>query len=141
MSCDSDERFKNFSFKAGRGKFRNKKKTNPRILSEDIYRYIVNNSKLGLDRKQVGECFRLYYQMINDLYMSPYADKDMTVILPHLGYWYFNKWNGRKDGSTYKLFDQDVVVLDKPEPSFLQIRFKVYRPLYERVKNKTKHYE
>ena len=64
----SDERFKNF---------RNKKKTNPRIVSDDIYRYISNNSETGLDLKQVSECFRLYKQLVTDLYMSPYAEEDI----------------------------------------------------------------
>ena len=128
-----DERFKNF---------RNKKKTNPRLVSDDIYRYISNNSETGLNLKQVAECFRLYKQLVTDLYMSPYADNEMTIILPHLGYWYLNKRVGRKSGSTYKLFDNDTVVtLKDSEPSFFQIRFKVYRILYEKVKEKTKHYE
>lgn len=131
VSCD--ERFKNF---------RNKKKVNPRIVSDDIYRYISNNSKTGLSLKQIIECFRLYKQLIYDLYMSPYAEKDMTIILPHLGYWHLNKRIGRKSGSTYKLFDNDTIVtLDKAEPSFFQIKFKVYRTLYEKIKEKTKHYE
>ena len=86
----SDERFKNF---------RNKKKTNPRIVSDDIYRYISNNSETGLDLKQVSECFRLYKQLVTDLYMSPYAEEDMTIILPHLGYWRLNKREGRKSCS------------------------------------------
>ncbi len=129
----SDERFKNF---------RNKKKTNPRIVSDDLYRYITNNSKTGLTLKQTAECFRLYKQIVTDLYMSPYAEDDMTIILPHLGYWHLHKREGRKSGSTYKLFDNDTIVtLDKAEPSFFQIKFKVYKTLYEKVKEKTKHYE
>ena len=99
MSCD--ERFKNF---------RKKKKTNPRIISDDIYRYIANNSETGLDLKQIAECFRLYKQLVTDLYMSPYAEEDMTIILPHLGNFYLRKWSGRKGGSTYKLFDKNVVL-------------------------------
>lgn len=129
MSCD--ERFKNF---------RKKKKTNPRIISDDIYRYIANNSETGLDLKQIAECFRLYKQLVTDLYMSPYAEEDMTIILPHLGNFYLRKWSGRKGGSTYKLFDKNVV-LNKSEPSFLQIKFKVFKTLYENIKNKTKRYE
>ena len=129
----SDERFKNF---------RNKKKTNPRIVSDDLYRYITNNSKTGLTLKQTAECFRLYKQIVTDLYMSPYAEDYMTIILPHLGYWHLHKRKGRKSGSTYKLFDNDTIVtLDKAEPSFFQIKFKVYKTLYEKVKEKTKHYE
>ena len=74
--------------------------------------------------------------------MSPYAEEDMTIILPHLGYWRLNKREGRKSGSTYKLFDNDkVVTLKESEPSFFQIRFKVYRTLYDKIKEKTKHYE
>ena len=129
MSCD--ERFRNF---------RNKKKTNPRIVSDDIYRYIANNSELGLDNLQVAECFRLYHKLVKDLYLSPYADKEMTIVLPHLGVFYLNKRIGRKSGSTYKLFDHDVT-LEKSEPSFLQIKFRIYRALYEGIKNKTKQYE
>lgn len=128
----SDERFKNF---------RNKKKINPRILATDLYKYIATNSETGLNLKQVAECFRLYKQLVIDLYMSPYADDEMTIILPHLGYWHLNKRVGRKSGSTYKLFGDDTVTLKESEPSFFQIRFKVYRTLYEKVKEKTKHYE
>lgn len=130
MSC-SDDRFKNF---------RNKKKTNPRIVCDDICRYIANNSERGLTREQVRECFRLYHKMLGELYVSPYADKDMTVILPHIGYFYLKNRTGRKGGSTYKLFDEDVV-LDKSEPSFFQIRFKFYKLLYDKIKDKTKYYE
>ena len=128
----SDERFKNF---------RNKKKTNSRVIGDDIFRYITNNSMTGLKLKQVSECFRLYGQLINDLYMSSYADKDMTVSLPHLGHWCLHKREGRKSGSTYNLFGDEVVTLEKSEPSFFQIKFKVNKPLYERIKEKTKHYE
>ena len=130
----SDERFKNF-------KWRNKKKTNPRIVSDDIYKYISKNSRLGLDQKQVAECFRLYKQLVTDLYMSPYAENDMTIVLPHLGLWYLNERRGRKSGSTYKLFNLGNVTLDKAEPTFLQLKFKVYQTLYEKVKEKTKRYE
>lgn len=131
VSC-GDDRFKNF---------RNVKKTNPRLLSPEIYRYIVNNSEQGLNAKQVAECFQLYARMLSELYMSPYAEKDMTVLLPHIGNFYLVKWNGRKGGSTYKLFDEKVVTLDKSEPSFYRIKFKIFKTLYEGVKNKTKHYE
>lgn len=139
MSCD-DKRFKNFNFK--RRERKNKKKTNPRIISDDICRYIANNSEKGITREQATECFRLYAQLVRDLYMSPYAENDMTIVLPHLGNFYLIKRIGRKVGSTYKLFDDNkIVTLDKSEPSFFQIRFKVYRTLYDKVKEKTKHYD
>ena len=80
--------------------------------------------------------------MLLDLMTSDYCDEDMTILLPRIGNFYLKKWQGRKNGSTYKLFDSDkIVTLDKAEPNFYQIKFKVFRPLYETIKNKTKYYE
>lgn len=120
--------------------FKKTKKDNPRIIGDDIYRYISNNSKLKVNREQARECFYLYSQIIKGLYMSPYVETDMTILLPYLGHFHLNKRNGRKSGSTYKMFNREIT-LDKSEPSFFQIRFKVYKTLYNKIKDKTKHYE
>lgn len=128
--CLVDERFK---------KFKRRKKDNPRILGDDIYRYIANNSELGLNKYQVRECFQLYAKMLKELYESPYAEKDMTIILPRIGHFYLREWVGRKGGSTYRFFNRDVT-LDKSEPSYFHVKFKFYKTLSESIRNKTKHY-
>ena len=120
--------------------FNRVKKVNPRIRGTELFTYISANT--SLTRSQARECFKAYAKMIKEISSSKHADKGLTITLPYVGQFFYEKRKGRKGGSTYKLFDNDkVVTLDKSEPSFFQIRFKVYRTLYEKVKEKTKHYE
>lgn len=115
-------------------------KKNPRLACSEIYSYIASNSETGLKREQVKECFQIYHDMIVDLVTSNYFDKDMTIILPHIGNFSLRYYKGRKSGSTYSFFNNKVT-LDKSEPSYYVLKFKTFRTLCEIVRNKTKHYE
>lgn len=123
-----------------------KKKTNPRILSKDIYSYIAHNSSLTVN--QVRECFDTYYSMMIDLASSGYRMNDLTVCFPKLGSFYFIKIKGRKKGTVYHLplVNEDssksaTITLEKDEPSFSKMRFRCSPTLLKKLKEVSKHYE
>lgn len=117
----------------------NKVKQNPRLVTPDICSYIASKSN-NLTKPQVLECFRLYHQMITDIFTSNCLDETMTVTLPYIGHFHVIKRHGRKKGSTYKLFDIPTE-LKEDEPSYYILKFKIFKKLFEAVKDKTKYYE
>ena len=115
----------------------NKKKTNPRILSQEIYTYISNNT--NLTKEQVRDCFNAYRNMIMGIVDSNYAPNDLTIVLPKMGEFYFKKKIGRKDGSTYYLYGKKMIA--KGELSYYKLRFKVRNQINSLLKEKTKYHE
>lgn len=115
-----------------------KKKTNPRILSKEIYTYIANHTSLST--RQVAECFREYRHMVDEIIDNNYTPHDdLTILLPNMGEFYFHKKTGRKDGSTYYLYG--IPMIAKNEFSYYRLRFKVRTQLNALLKEKTKHHE
>ena len=114
-----------------------KKKTNPRILSNEIYLYISNRTSLS--KRQVAECFKEYRRMVDEIIDSNYTPDDLTILLPNMGEFYFHKKKGRKDGSTYYLYGKPMIA--KNEMSYYRLRFKVRTRLNALLKEKTKHHE
>lgn len=119
------------------GKEKKIRKTNPRICSPDVYRYIASNS--SLTKAQVRECFQTYRSMIVDVLTSDFADKGLTITLPRIGGFYFKKQKGRKNGSTYNMFSEQRVA--ENEMSHYILRFKVYKQIANMIKQKTSFYE
>lgn len=66
----------------------------PRILSEDIYSYIAQNS--NLTKVQVKECFDVYCNMLRQIAKSEHITEDLTIALPKVGNFYFKESKGRK---------------------------------------------
>ena len=109
----------------------------PRILCNDIYAYIANNT--SLEKKQVKECFKAYGDMMVGLVESNHRPEDLTVILPKIGTFYFHKHKGRKNGSTYKFYGKEVVANN--EKSYYRLKFKTCHQLNKLVRTKTEQYE
>ena len=114
-----------------------KKKTYPRILSNEIYTYISNHTDLS--KRQVADCFREYRNMIVGIIESNYTPKDLAILLPNMGEFYFREKKGRKDGSTYYLYGQPIIAQN--ELSYLKLMFKVRTQIRTLLKEKTKHHE
>ena len=89
----------------------------PRVLSEDIYRFIARNTSLTIS--QVKEVFDCYEDLIKEVVKSKGRTNDLIIQLPKVGHFYFIKKKGRKKGSVVKLPDpkQDYV-------KYLQIKRK-----------------
>lgn len=105
-----------------------KRTDNPRILSEDIYSYISQNS--NLNKEQVKECFNVYCKMLRQLANSTNISEDLTIALPKVGNFYFKESKGRKKGSTYKrpikfTKETETIVLEEDEPSHFKMKFNV----------------
>ena len=115
-------------------------KSNPRLKCEDIYSYIAAQTNLSFE--DVRSCFMAYSKMIRELAINKYTDKSLTIPLPHIGTFYFQKFKGRKSGSTYHFFDKSKkVVIEEEEPSFYYIKLKVSMRLRDILKEHTKFYE
>lgn len=114
-----------------------KKKENPRICAEELYRYISSNSSLS--KPQVKECFRVYSELILGIIESEHIEPDFTFTLPHLGNFYLKHIQGRKNGSTYKFFNEMRVA--HGEPSFYKLKFRPHNRVSATIKDKTKEYE
>lgn len=113
---------------------------NPRILSEDIYSYISQNS--NLTKNQVKECFDTYCQMLRQLASSKHLETDLTIALPKVGNFYFKESKGRKKGSTYKrpikfTKETETIILEEDEPSHLKMKFNVSYTLNDILKKNT----
>lgn len=113
------------------------KKENQRIIASDVYKYVSKNSSLS--EKQVKECFKVYYDIVMGILNSEHKSPDMEITLPHLGVFCFTKKKGNKKGKRFVIPDlttggQNVIIIEKDEPDYEQIRFRVHT----RIKNKNK---
>ena len=113
------------------------KKSNQRILANDLYPCIARNTSLTVP--QVRECFNAYYDIIMAVIESDYKDSNMQIALPKIGLFYFTRKKGYKKGAKFKIpnltnGEEDVIILEEDEPDYEQIRFRIYN----RIKNKNK---
>lgn len=121
--------------------FNRVKKVNPRIRSNELFTYISANT--SLTKPQVRECFKAYSEMIKEISSSKHADKGLTIILPYIGQFYYEKRKGRKGGSTYKIPDgiasTNVITrtIDKDRPDYYILKFKVFGTLSNFIKEVT----
>lgn len=122
-------------------------KTRPRLINEDIYRYIAKNS--SLNAKEVREVFDVYKDMLEKIYTSEFIEDDFTVALPNVGHFKLRKYHGRKKGSTYNIpvlcdgekVGDKKVVLEEDELDSYSIYLKVGKTINTKIKNKRKEYE
>ena len=114
-----------------------KKKENPRVCAEELYRYISSNT--SLTKPQVKECFRAYSELVLGLIESNHTTPDLTITLPHLGDFYLKFIQGRKNGSTYRFFNEMRVAHN--EPSFYKLKFRPHNRVSAKIKDSTKEYE
>lgn len=114
-----------------------KKKENPRVCSEELYRYIASHT--SLTKPQVQECFKAYSELLLGIIESENIASDFTVALPHLGNFYLGYIKGRKNGSTYKFFKEMRVAHN--EPSFYKLKFRPHNRVNATIKDHTKEYE
>jgi nucleoid DNA-binding protein len=122
--------------------FNRVKKVNPRIRGTELFTYISANT--SLTKPQVRECFKTYAKMIKEISSSKYADKGLTITLPYVGQFFYEKRKGRKGGSTYKIPDgvasTNVITrtIEKDRPDYYILKFKVFGTLSNFVKEVTK---
>lgn len=121
--------------------FNRVKKVNPRIRSNELFTYISANT--SLTKPQVRECFNAYANMIKEISSSKHADKGLTIILPYIGQFYYEKRKGRKGGSTYKIPDgiasTNVIIrtIEEDRPDYYIIRFKPFGTFTDFIKKVT----
>lgn len=117
----------------------------PNLKAEDVYSYVATKTDLSFN--QVKQCFIAYADMLEDIAINKYTDKDLTIPLPHVGNFYFVKHTGRKSGSTYSFFKEPKVkgskkiTLEKNEPSYYHLKLKVGKKIRDSVKKHTMFYE
>lgn len=120
-----------------------KLKDNSRLCQEEIESYIA--SKTSLNKKQVKECFKVYAEIIKQIYSDNNIDKSMTIPLPYIGKFYLIKQTGRKDGTRYLLPDlyggKGVWKIAKNEPSYYKLKFKIFNNMAECIKKGTSFIE
>ena len=121
--------------------FNRVKKVNPRIRGTELFTYISANT--SLTRSQARECFKAYAKMIKEISSSKHADKGLTITLPYVGQFFYEKRKGRKGGSTYKIPDgiasTNVITrtIDKDRPDYYILKFKVFGTLSNCIKEVT----
>lgn len=117
-----------------------KNKHNPKLLAEDIYKYVSQQS--SLTQKQVQECFEIYAQLI--MYFATVEDKpqDLIITLPKLGNFKFVKTKGRKCGQKYIVprFENGEMTLQEytvqaDEPDYEKIKFSLYERFQKSLKD------
>ena len=128
--------------------FNGKKKESPRILTNDMYRYIAKASNGDLTVKQVKECFDIYYQLLFGLVNNEHKSDKIELCLPKIGKFYFIKKKGNKKGTKFKLPDltdenytQQIVEIQEDEPDYELIKFKINKEFKERVRKVTSRWE
>ena len=105
-------------------------KSNPRLLSEDIIKYVSQQS--SLNQKQVEECFDAYSRIILSLCLSEDRPTNMTISMPKLGVFKFVTIKGRKKEGNYKVPSKKNGVYQKME----NLNMKHDELDYERIKFK-----
>lgn len=121
--------------------FNRVKKVNPRIRGNELFTYISANT--SLTKPQVRECFQAYAKMIKEISSSKHADKGLTITLPYIGQFYYEKRKGKKSGSTYKIPDgiasTNIVTrtIKEDKPDYYIIRFRVFGTFSKFVKEVT----
>lgn len=115
----------------------------PKIRSRDLYAYIHKKSNSTLSVSQIRLCFRLYAEMIKEIYSDPNTDIDITILLPYLGKFYSTKYKGKSNGTKYKIRNlftgevEDRVAIN--EPSYKMLKFSVNESVREMIKKKTSY--
>ena len=119
------------------------KMTNPRLDANTVINYLSTNS--SLTKEQIRECFHAYSQMLVDLTESNYFKNDLTVVLPSIGQFYFNKKAGRKKGSTYCAFNgatnKQILVQEKDKPDYYMLKFKAFNRIKKAIRANTEFTE
>lgn len=119
-----------------------KKKDNPRLHSQDIYRFIARQSSLTAE--QVQECFDVYCKLIKGIVATEVKSENLEIPLPKLGSFIFKVHKGRKKGTTYRVpiatrsstFKE--VVLEEDEPDYDRLTFKVRTTIQNELKQISK---
>lgn len=118
----------------------NWRKQVPRVLSQDVYRYIANNS--NMNQAQVKQCFKLFRMLIEQVAEASHDDDEMEIHMPHIGYFTFLTHKGRKKGETYKMACPKGgcmdITIDEDQPNHNSLKFHVDWALNEYCKNVTR---
>ena len=121
-------------------------KSNPRILSSDVYTFISKNT--SLNASQVKEVFSCYGQLLRELAKNKHRKSGFTIPLPTVGVFEFKNVKGNKKGDIIKMPDpkEDYsviidLVIEEDKPNYQKLYFKVGVALQNLIREVTSTYE